>query len=104
MNSLGQIVSAVEQYRKFVSSQVRTARDDPFTHYARGESRKGHIIVPIARLRVTVDLRKTTVPQRGRAGRLSYLGRRSDKSRVAAAIAPSYAVRLLPFGPRGMML
>jgi methylmalonyl-CoA mutase cobalamin-binding domain/chain len=29
MNSLGQIVSAVEDYRKFVSSQVRNARDDP---------------------------------------------------------------------------
>ena len=29
MNSLGQIVSAVEDYRKFVSSQVRTARADP---------------------------------------------------------------------------
>src|SRR5215471_14130320 len=29
MNSLGQIVCAVEEYRKFVSSQVRTARDDP---------------------------------------------------------------------------
>ena len=28
MNSLGQIVSAVEGYRKFVSSQIRNARDD----------------------------------------------------------------------------
>jgi methylmalonyl-CoA mutase len=29
MNSLGQIVSAVEDYRKFVSSQVQTARAEP---------------------------------------------------------------------------